>query len=30
MNQYKENTIDAPKWFIKDYPPFEIDGDIGV
>jgi DNA ligase-1 len=20
--------IHAPKWFIKDYPPFEIDGEL--
>ena len=22
------NIINAPKWFIKDYPPFEIDGEL--
>ncbi|MEA3314864.1 MAG: DNA ligase [Campylobacterota bacterium] len=22
------NIINAPKWFLKDYPPFEIDGEL--
>jgi len=22
------NIIHAPKWFLKDYPPFEIDGEL--